>query len=214
MNYEERSVLDFIIHNLQFTIKAQTMSWQQAYNAQFAKPLVNQIIAIIQRDQTAGLAVVNAARAVDGNQPLCAISEFHKGPGARMGWPWLYLEIGPCNFVRGDDKTTRHHEVRISLALDTGHYDQEMAQEDAQDYARLLDLIVTSAGPWPSLGDWTSSLPIQHESVPSGVTAPNAAGTVTDVFVESHVPAKVSVPEIEGPIMRVTVTVLFELEEI
>ena len=175
--------------------------------------MVNQLIAIIQRDQAAALTVINAARAVDGNQPLVPIAEFHKGPGARTGWPWLTLEIGPTNFERGDDKTTRHHEVRISLALDTGQYDQEMAQEDAQDYARLLDMIITSAGPGPSLGDWTTSLPIQHETVPSGTTVPNAAGTVDEVFVESHVPGKVSVPEVDVPVMRVTLTVLFELEE-
>ena len=40
------------------------------------------------------------------------------------------MEVGPTNFIRGDDKTTRHYEVRINLALDTGQYDQEMAQED------------------------------------------------------------------------------------
>jgi hypothetical protein len=189
------------------------MPWTQAYAAQFAKPLVNQLIAIIQRDQTSALAVINSARAIDGNQPLVSIGEFHKGPGPRTGWPWLSLEIGPTNFDRGDDKTTRHHQVRINLALETGQYDQEMAQEDAQDYARMLDMMLTSAGPWPSLGDWTMSLPIQHETVPSGMTVPNAAGTVNDVFVESHVPGQVTVPGIDVPIMRITLTVLFELEE-
>jgi hypothetical protein len=189
------------------------MSWTQAYAAQFAKPLVNQLIAIIQRDQTSALAVVNAARAVDGNQPLVLVTQFHKGPGPRLGWPWLSIEIGPTNFDRGDDKATRHHEVRINLALDTGQYDQEMALEDALDYARMLDMIITSAGPWPSLGDWTTPLPIQHETVPSGTTMPNAAGTVNDVFVESHVPGKISVEGIEAPVVRITLTVLFELEE-
>jgi hypothetical protein len=189
------------------------MSWTQAYQAQFAKPLVNQLIAIIQRDQAAALTIINAARAADGKQALSPFEEFHKGPGSRAGWPWLFLEIGPTNFNRDDDKATRHHEVRINLALDTGQFDLEMAQEDAQDYARLLDMIITSAGPWPSLGDWTTSLPIQHETVPSGATKPNASGTVNDVFVESHVPGKVSVPEVDAPVMRVTLTVLFELEE-
>ena len=95
------------------------MSWTQAYNAQFAKPLVNQLIAIIQRDQAAALSVINAARAVNGNQPLTPIAEFHKGPGPRTGWPWLSLEIGPTNFDRGADKAIRHHELRINSY---GHY--------------------------------------------------------------------------------------------
>jgi hypothetical protein len=193
--------------------KDEPMSWQSAYNAQFAKPLVNQLIAIIQRDQSSALAVINAVRATDGNPPLVPIAEFHKGPGPRTGWPWLLLEIAGTNFERDEDKTTRHHQVRINLALDTGQYDQEMAQEDAQDYVRLLDMIMSSAGPWPSLNDWTASLPIQHETVPSGMTAPNAAGTVNDVFIESHVPGQVSLPGIDGPVMRITLAVLFELEE-
>lgn len=189
------------------------MAWQQAYNAQFAKPLVNQLIAIIQRDQASALSVINAARAVDGNAPLDPISEFHKGPGTRTGWPWLYLEVGPTAFTSDSDKAVRHEEVRITLALDTGQYDQEMAQEDAQDYGRMLDMVITSAGPWPSLGDWTSALAIQHETVPSGVTAPPAAGSVNDVFVESHVPSKVSLPGVDAPVMRISLTVMFELEE-
>ena len=189
------------------------MAWVQAYTAQFAKPLVNQLIAIIQRDQTAALAVINAARAMDGNQALSPIAEFHKGPGVRTGWPWLTLEMGATNFSRGDDKAMRHHELRVSLALDTGQYDQEMAQEDAQDYARLLDMIISSAGPWPSLGDWTTPLPIAHGTVPSGTTVPNASGTINEVFIESHVPGPVSVTGVEVPVMRVTLTVVFELEE-
>jgi hypothetical protein len=189
------------------------MSWAQAYNAQFAKPLVNQVIAIIQRDHSSALEVINAARAVDGNQYLTPIGEFHKGPGPRTGWPWLYLEIGPTNFTRSDDETTRHEVVRINLVLDTGEYDQEMAQEDAHDYARMLDMIVTSAGPWPCYGDWTTPLPIQHETVPSGMTVPNAAGTVNDVFVESHAPGPVALDGVDVPVMRVTLAVLFDLEE-
>ena len=189
------------------------MSWTQAYRAQFAKPLVNQLIAIIQRDQAAALAVINAARASAANPALSPITEFHKGATSRTGWPWLYFEIGPTNFNRGDDKATRHQEVRIDLILDTGQYDLEMAQEDAQDYARMLDMIVSSAGPWPSLGDWTASLPIQHETVPSGTTLANASGTVNDVFVESHVPGQIAATGIEAPMMRISVTVLFELEE-
>jgi hypothetical protein len=189
------------------------MSWTQAYNALFAKPLVNQLIAIIQRDQASALSVINTARAADGNQPLSPITEFHKGPGSRTGWPWLSFEIGPTGFDREGDKATRHHEVRINLVLDTGQYDQEMAQEDAQDYARMLDMVITSAGAWPSYGDWTTPLPIQHETMPSAVTAPNAGGSVDDVFVESHTPAQVAVPGVDAPIMRITLAVLLELEE-
>jgi hypothetical protein len=190
------------------------MSWNPAYQARFAKPLVNQLIALIQRDQVSALAVINAARAVQGNPPLCPITEFHKGPWEARAWPWLYLGIGTTTFNRNSDKTVRESECRITLALDVGQYDQEMAQEDAQDYARLLDMVITSAGPWPSLSDWTAALAIHHETVPYAVTTAPPAGTVNDVFVESHIPSQVSLHGGEAPIMRISLTVLFELEEV
>jgi hypothetical protein len=190
------------------------MSWTQAYQAQFAKPLLNQMIAIIQRDQAAALAVVNAAREVDGNGPLAPIAEFHKVDSIHTGWPWLNLQFAPTGFNRGGSKAERHYEVRVLLALDTAQFDQEACQEDAQDYARMLDMVVTSAGPYPFLADWTTVLPIVHETVPSGLTVPNASGSVMDVFVESHAPQLVRAAQLDVPVLRITVTVLFEMLEV
>src|ERR1017187_7410250 len=107
------------------------MPWTSIYQAQFAKPLLNQTIALIQRDQAAALAAINADRAADGNELLTAIAEFHKGPGARSGWPWLYLELLPIQFDhQAGPANYRHSIARMVLDLDCGQFDQEMAQED------------------------------------------------------------------------------------
>src|SRR5947209_6267366 len=122
------------------------MPYIPAYSALFAKPLLNQLIAIIQRDQAAAIAIVNGS--------LQTINEFHKGPGMRTAYPWLTLAVDGMSFDRAAHPQTRHEFARVSLALDVGQFDQEFAQDNAQDYARMLDVAITSA---PS-SDWTAPL--------------------------------------------------------
>ncbi len=177
------------------------MGYSPAFpNALFGKPLLNQTIAIIQRDQAAAIAIVN--------QDLQPISEFHKGPGLRTAFPWLMVGLNSERF-NPDATYLRDSIATIGLALDVATFDQEWAQERASDYARLLDMIVMSAGPQ----DWETSLPITLETVPSGMTTPNAAGSVKEVFVSSHSFSPVMAPQIETPVLRVTLSVVFHLSE-
>jgi hypothetical protein len=177
------------------------MTYTPAYNSLFIKPLVNQCIAIIQRDQASAIAIVNSN--------LAAISEFHKGPGMRTAFPWLLVETDGVAFDEDAHPYTRSQKASLSLALDIGQSDQEMAQDNAQDYARVLDMIVTTA----SVADWITSLPIAHETVPGSVTRPGAAGSVKEMFVASHNYSVVTAQEIQAPILRVTLALRFRLEE-
>ncbi len=177
------------------------MSYTPAYNATFSKPLLNQLIAIIQRDQSAALRLVNPS--------LDPVNQFHKGPGMRTAFPWLALAVDSTKFdnqALGARKST----TRIVLALDVGQFDQDMAQDSGQDYARILDMVVSSA----SLSDFTSPMAILHETVPSGITTPPRAGSVKDVFIVSHSYGLVTLKEVQAPVLRVTLDLQFELEEI
>ena len=178
------------------------MVYSPAYPASlFGKPLLNQAIAIIQRDQPAAIAYVNSI--------LLPIMEFHKGPMMRTAMPWLTLGINGPRFGIDQYPYVRSEDLMMGLQLDVGQFDQEFAQDNAQDYARVLDIVLTTA---PS-ADWITPLPIQHETVPTGMTSPGQLGTVKYVFPESHSYSIVFVQEIPAPIIRVTINVLFHLEE-
>lgn len=176
------------------------MTYVPQWNALFAKPLINQCIAIIQRDQSSAIAIVNPA--------LQVINEFHKGPGFRTAFPWLTLSVDGLAFAE-DVLGTRQSRPKIALTLDTGQFDQELAQDNAQDYARVLDMVITTA----SESDWDTPLPIVQETVPSGITTPNAVGSVKEVYVESHRYGLVTLEEIQTPVLRVSVNLEFWLEE-
>ena len=176
------------------------MPYTPAFNATFAKPLLNQLIAIIQRDQSAAIQVVNAQ--------LAPINEFHKGAGVRTAFPWLNLAAESTKFdALAPD--LRKSLARISLVLDVGQFDQDIAQDNGQDYARVLDMVITSA----PLSDYTAPLAIAHETVPSGTTLPPAPGSVKEVFVDSHEYGVVTLSEVQAPVLRATIQVLFYLEE-
>ena len=72
------------------------MPYTPAYNATFAKPLVNQLIAIIQRDQASALGIVNPS--------LSPIAEFHKGPGTRTAFPWLVVSVDSLRFDQAQSR--------------------------------------------------------------------------------------------------------------
>lgn len=176
------------------------MTFSPAWNATFAKPLLNQCIALVQRDQASAISVVNPA--------LNPISQFHKGSGMRTALPWLTLAVDSITFSEGTPFLRASRSV-ISLSLDVGQFDQEFAQDNAQDYARVLDMIITSA----SGSDWVTPLPISLETVPGGITTPPAAGAVKEVFVSAHRYSKVLQPGLSTPVMNAALEVIFTLQE-
>jgi hypothetical protein len=181
------------------------MPYSAAFTAKFAKPLIVQAIALVQRDQAAALAIVNGA--------LPAIGEFHFGRGARTALPWLTVVADGLAFMSWDDLNYRQGIFRMQLVADIGEFDQEIAQLNAMDYVHALDIVITSAGPGKSLADWTTALAIEHEMVPSGMTSPSAAGTVKDVRIESHRYTLADVDDYPAPIVRGTLTVAVHLIE-
>ncbi len=176
------------------------MTYTPAWNATFAKPLLNQLIALIQRDQAAAISIVNPQ--------LAPIVCFFKGPAIRTAFPWLTLATDSTVFDQ-EASGTRKSVTRVALALDVGQFDQEMAVDNAQDYARMLDVVVTSA----STSDFETPLPIVHPTVPGGWTSPPAAGCVKEVWVESHNYSSVKLKEIEVPVICTTLNLQFVLEE-
>jgi hypothetical protein len=179
-----------------------------AWTAKFIKPLQSQGIAIFQRDSASALAVVNADRAMVGNAPLPPINDYHIGPILDAQPPCLFAEWTTVAFSRPDE-FTRKSTGRIEFALTVPDTDPQMGVEDAGDYARMMDIVLTTAsGP-----DWITPLAIDLETLPNGTTNPNTASQVTDVFVESHTLMRRQQEESETPSVAVHVSVLFEVEE-
>ena len=136
------------------------------YQAQFAKPLVNQLIAILQRDQQAALNIINANR--PAGRALKPFAAFHKEAAPIQNWPALVLVAQETAFDDASDPDLRTQRVRFFCALALTGAHPEWLSQDATDYLRAVDIVLTSA----PLSDFYAALPIQHVTVPGGTTTP------------------------------------------
>jgi hypothetical protein len=185
------------------------LSYKFVWESQAQKAAINQMIAVIQRDQTNALGIINAARATAGNVALPPIVEFHKGAAARIALPWLSFGAGAAGFGGEQDRTIK---FVVSMVLDVGEFDMEMAQDNGLDYAMALDGIIgASFGTTPT--DWVTVLPITHESVPGGKTAPPSGLAYNWVWVTGITPGTVTLDGYEKPVYRIIIPVLFETED-
>ncbi len=152
------------------------------YQAQFAKPLVNQLIAILQRDQQAALDIVNATR--PPGRDLRPFAAFHKEVGTVQNWPALVLVAQEDAFDNDSDADLRTQTLRFIAAMAITGTDPEWLAEDTMDYLRAVDTVLTSA----PLGDFYVALTIAHRTVPGGQTAglDPAVSKVHDLRVIRH----------------------------
>jgi hypothetical protein len=152
------------------------------YQAQFAKTLVNQLIAILQRDQQSALDAINAGR--PAGRALKPFAGFHKEAAPIQNWPALVLVAQQTTFDASSDADLRSQSVNFFCALALTGTDPEWLSEDAMDYLRAVDMVLTSA----PLSDFYAALPIAHATVPGGTTAPldPAVSKVEDLRVTAH----------------------------
>ena len=152
------------------------------YQAQFAKPLVDQLIAILQRDQQAALDIVNATR--PPGRDLKPFQAFHKEVVSVQNWPALVLVAQDVSFAADSDADLRTETVRLICAMAISGTDPEWLAEDAMDTLRAVDIVLTSA----PLADFYAALAIDHRTVPSGETTglDAAVSKVLDLRVLRH----------------------------
>ncbi len=152
------------------------------YQAQFAKVLVNQLVAILQRDQQSALDLINAQR--PAGRALKPFKAFHKEAAPIQNWPALVLVAQANEFDADSDSDLRSQRVNFFCALALTGTDPEWLSEDAMDYLRAVDIVLTSA----ALADFYAALPIAHSTVPGGTTTPldPVVSKVEDLRVTRH----------------------------
>jgi hypothetical protein len=154
----------------------------QRYQAQFAKQLVNQLIAIVQRDQQAALSVINTAR--PPGRALNPFAAFFKEAAPIQNWPAMVLIARSTQFDQASDADLRTEAHTFFCAMAISGTDPEWLADDAMDYLHAVDIVLTSV----PLGDFYLPLPISHRTMPTGqTTGLNSAVTkIQDLRITRH----------------------------
>ena len=135
------------------------------YQSGFAKPLVNQLLAILERDQQAALDLVNAGR--PSGRALQPFKAFYKEAAPIQNWPALVLIAPETTFDLDSDPDLRTESVRFVCALAITGSDPEWLADDAMDYLRTVDIVLSSA----PLADFYAPLAVSHRTLPGGETS-------------------------------------------
>lgn len=163
------------------------------------EPVVDQLIAIVQRDQAATLNFIEPA--------LPIFEDFKKGPGPRLTLPTLTVYCSGLDFDPAVE-LTQHWFAQIALVADVGDYDQDNALHLCYQYSRALHAIIESAsGP-----DWETAISATIDGITAN-TVPVPSGTIKLVRTES-IAFEEGAPEGRtNSTARVRMTVRFEAEE-
>ena len=154
------------------------MPWTSKYNAQFTKPLVRQLVGIIQRDQRAALDFVGGAGVfADFQDYQFALTPITQFPA---------VQLTPLRIDFDEEAVgTLHQVVQLGCVVAVSHQDPQPLAELLEDYVRAVDAIFNTIVP----SDFTAALTLTHRMFSGGsiTTAGIQAGSaVTKLFVASH----------------------------
>jgi len=158
------------------------MTWAAKSSAKLVKPVVRQLMALIQRDQRAALDVAGGIiKPAAGYLPdivnyAFARVEIKQFPGV------LLTPLGTA-FDEDEDGTV-HQFIKIACVVAVQHQDPEVLAELLEDYMLAVYLLFEAIGP----ADWPAALTLTHRKFTGGAmtTAGVPAGKVKKLFVNSH----------------------------
>jgi len=151
------------------------MAWTWKYNSISAKPIIRQLMAIVQRDQRAALDHVG------GTNVLPSFSGYYFSERPVKQFPALMLRASRRAFTR-EVAGTRQGTLEALAGVAVQHQDPEAAAELLYDYLEALAELFES---FP-LSDLSVPLTLTHPMFSGGsltLTGLPATTRVTDVFV-------------------------------
>ena len=163
------------------------MSWTPAYQAGFTEQLIDQLLAVIQRDQRAALDFVQG-----GVLPvLPSIASYQTSPTATQQYPVALLAPIEDVFDAEAQAGSLHYSSFLRCEIAVSNQDSRIMARLLQRYIRALDAVFHSlADSNGSLGfaaSFYTSLPLDLPELGGTVnTTPLAAGTVKELWVGRH----------------------------
>lgn len=157
------------------------MAWTSKFQAGFTKPLIRQVIGILNRDIQAALDNVSGAPG-----SLAKFAEWDLATVATQNFPACV--IFPLTVAFDPESLgTLAEKTALLVTVAVTHQDANVCAESAQDYVRAVDEVLNSAW-WLTPSDFTlATLALPSPPFASGATTPGLeAGALTRLFVHEH----------------------------
>lgn len=156
------------------------MPFTAPYAAQFTKPLIRQIIAIIQRDMPSALTLVGG-----GYQSFLEYDLAVMPPNST---PQLVVVPGRVMVDESTEQTLERTQTLLTFLVTVGNQDPNLLAEQLQDYVRALSYVLDAQGSNLD-SDQTGfyqALTLTLETLGTITTTPMTFGTVEYFRVIGH----------------------------
>lgn len=153
------------------------MSWSSGWNAQLTEPLIDQIIAIVNRDMQSALDWVSG---VPGSLPAFIEYDLERVP--IKNFPTLLLTPDMESFDEESTDIVRQ-SIRISGAIAVTHQVPNLLARLLQRYFRAFYAVLRTS--WlRTSGDWALSLPLPA-GLQNAASAGIPAGALCNLWIDS-----------------------------
>jgi len=152
------------------------MPWSSVYQARYTKPIVRQMMAVVQRDQRAALDFVGGAGV------LPSIVAYQLAPLSTPQFPALMIAPERTAFDH-EAVGSRHSANRFYLAIAVTNHNRQVTAELIQDYVLAMDAVFNTV----PLSDFSLALPLALPHLGPGFnTSGLTGGILKELFVASH----------------------------
>ena len=193
------------------------MGFIPSFSALFSGGLVEQCIAIVQKNQAAAIAAyAQGAFPPQFGGVLDPILEYHKAEIADPQTPCLTVTAADEEPNKEIDQTqVRCYTGLVFVHLDVSYTEPDQLADWCPHYARLLDQIFSTATyGLASTAIWSTAMPITWpDNTGSRLTAAFAPGAVKRMFLSRPHIGLVPGDETATPKKRISIALQFEMQE-
>ena len=187
------------------------MAFTPYYNALFTKPLIRQLVAIVQKNMQAALDIVTG---VPGS--LQSFAEYNLAMLPPENPPALIVTPPPVLKIDENSQQTERSGGQIHFLMAIANQDRNILAEQVQDYLRALSYVLDTEGSnaAASQSDMYKVLPISLPFLTITETTPIQIGTLVYMRVTGHELGGLYSPAFGGFIQTAGLTLRIDLEEI
>lgn len=152
--------------------------WLPCWQAQFIKPLIRQLVAILYRDMPFALAAMSTSYAT--------FQEWDLAESPVQNFPALLITAREEEFDE-EQPFSRAQTIQLSLGIAVAHQDPNATAELLQDYVRGVDQVITTMWQATSSDLSLATLPLPSPPFAPGSLSPGLPnGTLKEIHIVAH----------------------------
>jgi hypothetical protein len=163
------------------------MAWAPVFNAGFTKPLIRQMLAIMNRDIGSALSYFFPVQvALTAPAAYIPFVEYDLQTAPLVNDPALLLMPSSMDFVE-ESQDTLEEEIRLYCAVAVSHQEPNAVAEKLEDYILAVRSVWESSFELTNADFYSTEIPLPQPLFPAGAMSPGLEpGSLKELHISGH----------------------------